>query len=101
MRSRLTPRHANLNRLTPSSRRVEFRVLFSGRWPNARVAVERRLTYQLRRIDVSCEVTQDLVVLAHDHGVTPVIWLAVFGWLYQQPEVILVARLWPLTRRWP
>lgn len=99
MRSRLTPRHARLDRLTPSSRRVEFRVLFSGHWPNARDAVERRLTFQLRRIDASCEVTQDLIVLARDQGVTPAVSLAVFGWLYQQPEVILVARLWPLTRR--
>lgn len=99
MSSRLTPRHSRLDRRTPSARRVEFRVLFSGHWPNARDAVERRLALQLQRIDVSCEVTQDLVVLAHDQGVSPWLWRAVFGWLYQQPEVILVARLWPLTRR--
>lgn len=85
---------------TPPSSVVTLHIAYSGRHPGARNIVEQRLGQQLRGSGMGCWTTDGLVVLCDpERPITPHQWSRVIGWLLCQPEVVLVARMSPLTRR--
>jgi hypothetical protein len=61
--------------------------------------IEVRLGDRLRQTGVSCWVTpKSLALPGHQRPVTAADWRAVIGWLLSQPEVVFVAREFPVTR---
>lgn len=87
--------------LTPQPqvcRIVRLRIGLSMRHPSAPADLDRRLTALLRDANVS--VTDRHVTLIRPRrAITPADWSAVIGWLMRQPEVVFVAREYPITGR--
>lgn len=80
------------------SRIVRLRIAFSGQYPDAPADIDQRLTALLR--DACVTVTERHVTLIRGRrAITPADWSALIGWLLCQPEVVFVAREYPVTGR--
>lgn len=79
---------------------VRIRIAFSARYISAKQIVDERLQVRLKRSGLSYQLTGTrLLMLGIRRAVTPADWTAVVGWLLCQPEVEIVAREWPVSRR--
>lgn len=84
----------------PASHLVRLWVAYSQRYPDARAEIEARLSKLLQPADISAVMTgRRLTLVRVRHVITPADWSTVIGWLLCQPEVVFVAREYPLTRR--
>jgi hypothetical protein len=92
---RATPPHR-----TGASKLVRLRIALSGRHPSALHAVEARLDPLVESAGITAWLTgQRLTLVRASRPITPAEWSVVIGWLLCQPEVVFVAREYPLTRR--
>lgn len=102
MNESFTGRHRNgagaLTHQPQGSRIVRLCVAFSGRYPHAGVDVHARLGLLLRPAGVSAVATdRHLTLIRARHVLAAADWCAVIGWLMRQPEVVFVAREYPVT----
>lgn len=75
-------------------------IAYSGRYPFASADIDRRLTEGLRGTGVICWFCeQSVLLMGEGRLITPTDWSAVIGWLLRQPEVVFVARVFPVSRR--
>lgn len=75
---------------------VRLRIAFSGQYPDAPAEFDKRLTALLR--DACVMVTDRHVTLVRGRrAITPTDWSALIGWLLCQPEVVFVAREYPVN----
>lgn len=83
-----------------ASHLVRLCVAYSQLYPDARGEIEARLNKLLQRADISAVMTDRRLTLVRARRViTPADWSTVIGWLIRQPEVVFVAREYPLSRR--
>lgn len=76
------------------------RVAFAGPLPASREQLSRRLERRLRHPALNWWLGDNcLVVLNRDAQITVPARTAFIGWLLVQPEVVFVAREFPVTRR--
>lgn len=102
MRNLPAPRHrAGITDLHHAgSRIVRLSIAFSGRYPNALREVALRLQPMTDRAGLTAWMTErQLTLVSPRRSITPAEWCAVIGWLLCQPEVVFVARSYPVTRR--
>jgi hypothetical protein len=92
---------AGFTRLSnPGSRIVRLCIAFSGQHPHALRAVAGRLHPMAGSAGITVWMTERrLTLICASRGITPADWSAVIGWLLCQPEVLFVAREYPITRR--
>ena len=84
----------------PASHLVRLWVAFSEHYPGAPADVEERLSRLLNPAAITVVMTDRHVTLVRARqAITSAYWSAVVGWLMSQPEVVFVAREYPLTRR--
>jgi hypothetical protein len=93
--------HAGVTRLSnPGSRIVRLCIAFSGQHPHALRDVAGRLRPMADSAGITAWMTERrLTLLCAQRPITPAEWSAVIGWLLRQPEVLFVAREYPVTRR--
>lgn len=85
---------------TESAHVVWLRVAFSGRHTDAAEHIDERLRARLHRSGLGCCITGTrLTLMGQLRVVTPTDWTDVIGWLLCPPEVVFVAREYPITRR--
>jgi hypothetical protein len=90
-RTRTTPRR------TAGSRLVRIYVSFSGRYPCAQRDVEARLAPLADGAGINAWLTgRRLTLVRGGRAITPAEWSAIVGWLLCQPEVVYVAREYPV-----
>lgn len=84
----------------PGSRIVRLCIAFSGQHPHALRDVAGRLRPMADSAGITAWMTERrLTLICAQRPITPAEWSAVIGWLLRQPEVVFVAREYPVTRR--
>lgn len=79
---------------------VQLCIAFSGLYPYALEDIDRRLSHLLSSCGIAYRITERRITLLRvQRSITPTEWSALVGWLLCQPEVVFVAREYPITRR--
>jgi len=79
---------------------VQLCIAFSGLYPYALQDIDRRLSLLLSSCGIAYRIAERRITLLRiQRSITPTEWSALIGWLLCQPEVVFVAREYPLTRR--
>ena len=93
------PRHRARTTLprTAGSRLVRIYVSLSGRYPYAHRDVQARLAPMADGAGINAWMTgRRLTLVRAGRAITPAEWSAIVGWLLCQPEVVYVAREYPV-----